>query len=326
MNNEIALAIITQAGKVQYPAIKDDLVWETERNLSPAKLTFTALKDNLLNFQEGDAVQLKVNGVNVFKGVIFVKERDKNQQIKVTAYDQIRYMKNKISFIHDGKTASEILRQIASMYQINTGTIDDTGYTLSPHVDDGVSMLDIVLNALDDTFRINKKSFLLYDKYGAVCLENTDKFILNGPIIDADALGNFSYKTSIDEDTYNRIYMVYDNEETGIREIYPKQNDKLVNKWGVLSYYHKVKTKNGMAEMASKFLELKGRKTRQIRLTDILGDINVRAGCSIPVTLNLGDVVANEHFLCERVVQRINSDIILMDIELLDSNKWGVKS
>lgn len=86
---------IQNGNKLFQPLIEDGVVWETERKGSPGKLTFTVIKDNIINFQEGNPVMLKVDGKNIFFGFVFKKTRDKNHHIKVIAYDQLRYLKNK---------------------------------------------------------------------------------------------------------------------------------------------------------------------------------------------------------------------------------------
>ena len=80
------------------PAVEDGIQWSTERKGSPGKLTFKVMNDNALNITEGNPVSLIVDGQCVFYGYIFTKSRDKNQRISITAYDQLRYFKNKDTY------------------------------------------------------------------------------------------------------------------------------------------------------------------------------------------------------------------------------------
>ena len=110
---DIQLLIQGQGGKVYQPIVEDGITWETNRKGAPSILDFTVIKDGLISFPEGAKVQLKVDGKGIFSGFVFQKSRDKEQRIKVTAYDQLRYFKNKTTLRYTAKTASELLRMIA---------------------------------------------------------------------------------------------------------------------------------------------------------------------------------------------------------------------
>lgn len=77
--------------------VQDDVTWELTRKGAPGKLTFKVLKDAALNFSR-DTVQFNYEGVNLFFGYVFTKEHNKDTSILVTAYDQLRYLKNKDTF------------------------------------------------------------------------------------------------------------------------------------------------------------------------------------------------------------------------------------
>ena len=77
---------ISDGQTAQQPVVLDGIAWETERQGSPGKLTFTVVKNGALSFQEGDTVIFKVGGAGIFYGYVFKKQRNKEQQIQVTAY------------------------------------------------------------------------------------------------------------------------------------------------------------------------------------------------------------------------------------------------
>ena len=49
-------------------------------------------------------MSFRFNGANVFYGYVFKKSRSDNRLIKVTAYDQLRYFKNKDTISYVNKT------------------------------------------------------------------------------------------------------------------------------------------------------------------------------------------------------------------------------
>ena len=124
---------------------QDGITLDRSPDLAPAKLTFNVLKDPLLDIQEGDLVNFKVNGELVFVGYIFEKSRSKNNIIQVTCYDQCRYLKSEGYYIFDGKnSASELIIALAKDLGIKLGEIAPTEYKIS-RVFDGKSYQDILL-------------------------------------------------------------------------------------------------------------------------------------------------------------------------------------
>ena len=68
----ISSEILIQNGSTVFaPVIEEDIQWETERKNAPGKLTFKVVKDNTINFTEGNAVRFAVNNTNIFYGFCF---------------------------------------------------------------------------------------------------------------------------------------------------------------------------------------------------------------------------------------------------------------
>lgn len=127
---------------------QDGITLDRSPDLAPAKLTFNVLKDPLLDIQEGDLVNFKVNGELIFVGYIFEKSRSKNNIIQVTCYDQCRYLKSEGYYIFDGKnSASELIIALSKDLGIKLGEITPTEYKIS-RVFDGKSYQDILLTML----------------------------------------------------------------------------------------------------------------------------------------------------------------------------------
>lgn len=130
---------------------EDGVTLDRSPDLAPAKLTFKVFKDKVLNIEEGDLVNLKVNGELVFVGYIFEKKRSKDNFIEVTAYDQCRYLKSEGYYVFKGeKTASELIKALAEDLAIKIGDISPTSYKID-HVFDGKTYQDIILTMLKET-------------------------------------------------------------------------------------------------------------------------------------------------------------------------------
>ena len=303
----VELLVANESGsKVYQPAVEEGIEWTTQRAGTPGKLTFKVLKDDILDFTEGSAVRLKVNGDEVFYGFVFTKSRQKDQIITVTAYDQLRYLQNKDTKVYEGKTATQFIQMLAADYRLNVGDMEDTGYVIASRVEENSSLFDMIGNALDLTLTNTGNMFVLFDSFGKLTLKSLGKMRVgdgdNYLMIDEETGENFNYKSSIDSQTYNKVKLTYDNEETGTREVYIAQSGKNMNKWGVLQYFDTLqKGENGQAK-ADALLKLYNKKTRNLKITNAFGDNRVRAGSLIVVNLALGDMSVKNFMLVEKCI------------------------
>lgn len=306
---------IEHASKLYQPIVKEGIQWKTERAGSPSTLKFTVIKDDTIEFQEGEPVLMKVDGTSVFYGFVFTKKRNKDHHIEVTAYDQLRYLKNKDTYVYANKTASQVIQMIAGDFNLNLGTIESTSYVIPSRVEDNQSLFDIIQNALDLELQNKSEMFCLYDDCGKLTLQNIASMKLD-ILIDADSAENFDYTSSIDQNTYNKVKLTYDNDESGEREVYITQDSSNQNKWGILQYYEKLqKGENGQAK-ADALLKLYNQKTRNLKVNNCFGDIRCRAGTLIPVQLYLGDTTVSNYLLVEKATHTFNNDQHLMSLNL----------
>lgn len=307
--------LIQNGNKVFIPVVQEDIQWTTERAGSPGKLTFKVHLDDTLDITEGNAVRLKWDGANIFYGFIFSKKMDKERVITVTAYDQLRYLKNKDTYVYKNKTASEVIQMICTDFQMQTGSLEDTGFKIASKVEDNQTLFDIIQNALDETLKNQKYLYVMYDDFGKVTLKGLDNMRLN-LLIDEETGENFDYTSSIDESTYNKIKLVYDNDSTGQRDVYISQDSSNINNWGVLQYYDTLqKGENGQAKVDA-LLTLYNKKTRKLTIKNALGDTRVRAGSMVVVIMDLGDVKLKNLMLVEKCVHTFKLDEHMMELKL----------
>ena len=313
---DVNIELLIQHGdKVFIPVVQEGITWATERKGCPGELKFKVVKDDVISFTEGDAVRLKVNGQNVFYGFIFKKQRDKEQIISVTAYDQLRYLKNKDTIVYENKTAGELIQMIAKDYMMQTGTIEDTGFKIKSRVEENTSLFDMIQNALDMTLENQKYMYVMYDDFGKIALKGLDNMRLN-LLIDEETGENFDYTSSIDSNTYNKVKLTYDNEKTGTREVYVAQDSENMNACGVLQYFDTLQEgENGKAK-ADALLSLYNKKTRNLTIKNAFGDVRVRAGSMIVVIMDLGDMKLKNLMLVEKCKHEFKESQHLMTLTL----------
>ncbi|HCQ6281464.1 TPA: C40 family peptidase [Clostridioides difficile] len=306
------------------PAVIDGITWEIERRGSPSKLEFTIVMDDILEFCEGNSVRLYYKGIGIFYGYIFQKKRDKENHIKIVAYDQLRYFKNKDTYVYSNKTASELVKMLAKDFNLKYNVIEDTKYKIS-RVEENKTLFDMILTALDDTLREKKEMYTLYDDFGRITLKNVASMKLD-TVMNNDVIEDFDYNSSIDSDTYTKIKLVRDNEESGKRDVYIAQDSAHMRSWGILQMFDTVDKNMSEAEIKQKcdiLLKLYNKKTKSLSLKNALGDIRVRAGCLVPVFLNLGDIELQNYMLVEKVKHTFENNSHFMDLTLVDGDEFA---
>ena len=313
----MAVELLIQNGsKIYYPVVEEGAKLTWERKGTPGRLDFTVVKDGVINFQEGNPVKLIVDGTPMFYGFVFKKKRDKGGTIDVVAYDQLRYLKNKDTITEEGLKASDLLKRIATDFRLNLGTVEDTGYTMETVMEENQTLFDMIQSALDETLMNTKQLYVLYDDVGKLTLKNINSMKV-GLLIDAETGENFSYESSIDEQTYNKIKLAYNDEKTGKRELFIAQDGAKMNQWGVLQYFEEVQTKTGASAKADALLKLYDQKTRKLTIQNAFGDVRVRAGSAVVVALNLGDIVTNNYMVVNKVTHTFRGDEHMMELDLI---------
>lgn len=295
------------------PDLEEPITWEATRAGAPGKLTFTVVKDPGLNFQEGNAVSFKKDNKNVFYGFAFSKKRNKGPLIDVVAYDQLRYFKNKDTYIIENETASDFHKRLILDFQLNAGTIEDTKYIIPSRVEDNKALFDMSQNVLDITLTNTKEMYVLYDDFGKLTLKNINSMKLDF-LVDDETGEDFDYTSSIDSQTYNKIKLAYDNTKTGKREIYIAKDSNNINNWGVLQYFEKIEEQTNGKLKADALLSLYNRKTRTLKLNNIFGDVRVRGGSLIVVNLNLGDINVKNYMMVENAKHTFKNGEHFMDL------------
>lgn len=314
--------LLIQHGKtLYYPPVVDGVTIEWERQGQPGKLSFSVVRTENLSFEEGDPCRFSVDGKPLFYGFVFEKSRSGSnpKNIKVVVYDQLYYLKNKDTYVYSNKTATEVVKMIAEDFGLNLGTLDDTGYKIESRTEENATLFDIIQNALDATTKAKTEMYVLYDQAGKLMLTNIGNMKL-GLVINEDTAGDYDYKSSITQNTYNRIKLALEDSDAGKRLIYISQDSTNINKWGVLQYYEKLNDATNAKTMADALLKLYNTKTRSLSIKNALGDVRVRAGTMLVVMLGLGDINLSNYLLVEQVKHSFNNGQHLMELKLRGGN------
>lgn len=310
--------IMISNGKEAYiPPLKEGIQLDLERKGSPGKLKFSYFNDGNIKAEEGNQVKLTVDGMDVFFGFLFSKKISSQDSsfVECTAYDQLRYLKNKDTYVYNNLTAGEVIKLIAEDFRLNIGELEDTGYKIPRREEQNKTLFDIIQNAIDETLQNTGKLYLFYDNVGKLTLKNIDSMKLD-LLIDTSTAVGYEYNSSIDSNTYNQVKVVYKNTKDKTNDIFLVKSGENINKWGVLQLNESVETKESGTRKAEALLKYYNKVYKTLTVKDAFGDVRVKAGSSMVVMLQFEDVKISNYMVAEKVTHTFKNDEHLMTLKL----------
>lgn len=293
----------------------------TELDSQPGKLEFSFLDDNQIYLYEGSPVSLKINDAGIFFGYVFKQSRTKEESISILAYDQLRYWKNKDTYVLSGLTADQIFERICKDTGRKYAILQRNNYICAPRTNDSKGLYEIVNYATAETLIKTGNWYIIRDNYGVLEFRNLAGMRTNLFIGDESLLLDYSYERSIDDDTFNQIKLVQENKETAKRDVYLVKDSGTIKAWGTLQYFETMDENANAAqiqERAEQLLRLKNRVTEKISL-ECLGDITITAGSGIVLgvdRLSAAGLPQNKYYIVTRCTHKFQKDYHTMSLEL----------
>ncbi|MCL2754400.1 MAG: hypothetical protein FWD35_01625 [Oscillospiraceae bacterium] len=304
--------LIIDNGRQQFsPPVHGEILLETFEQGRCSKLVFSALSK--LPVLEGDIVSLRVGGTPVFLGVVFAQAQASSLRT-ITAYDQLRYLRNRDTYVYHSKSASDVVRMIALDYKLKLGAVAQTSYIIPSRVEDNVSLANIIQNALNIEFEQTSQRFLLLDEFGRLSLKTYAQMQTNLSITPSSC-ESFDLSTSVDS-RFNRVKVSRYDRRAGRRDIFVASDPVSESRLGILQHYSPVGLRNEvlLPEQAHSLLKVFNRDCRKLRIHSLCsGNIaTLRAG-SI-VSLSLPDIA--QRAVVSRCLHRISAKKHVADLEV----------
>lgn len=245
-----------------------------------SKLEFSYIDDDL-KLVNGSVIRF-INEDVKFYGYVFKHSPNKKKEVTVTAYDQLRYCKAKDTIVVKNDTVTTLGTRMCNYFGLKKGTLTDTNYKLPISIQDDKTWLDIMYNAISDTLTNKGKWYSLMDEFGGISIRDLEDLSIDLVLGDESLCYDFEYSKSIDDNFYNQIKLVSDNESTGKRDVYITKDSQSISKYGLLQYFE-VLDKNGNSSQAKSkadmLLSLYNQETETLTL-NCMGDTRIRAGSS----------------------------------------------
>jgi len=300
------------------PCCVGDVIWTTFKCGNASSLEFTVGRNMGMSFSffEGNLVQFFVDGRMVFLGYVFSKERTSDHFVKTLAYDQLRYLKNRDTYNYSFKTASEVVSMIAADFGLNIGQLDHSGYVIANRIEENKTLFDIILNAVDLTFKNTGKYFVLFDKEGKLFFKALDALRLPFALsANRSNIIDFNCKTDIDSDTFSKVKLFCLNKTKKINRSFVVQSTQGVKDFGVLQYFEKMPDEYNEFQLkncAEAILKEKNRITRAFNIECLasgIGEEAIRGGCGVYVnSLDIGEEVVSGFMTVSKCVHSFRAD------------------
>lgn len=303
--------------------VVSDVTITTYLEDNPGKLEFTIQATNPLTFSEGATVSVVADDYNMFKGFVFTIARTQDSPtVKVTCYDQMRYLKNKDSRVFENVTSNQIFEQLCKDFVLKYRTVDASSHICAPRSEDATSLYDMIKNALDDTLANTRKWYFIRDNFGTLEHVNVMSCLRPEVLGDKSFVTGYDYSSSIDSDVYTQIKLYRDNDTTGKREVFIVNDtvnggDKL-RRWGILQLYEKIDEGYNKAQIESRALQMlkyycNARKSLTLHC---LGVKEFFAGCVFKCHIaDIDDTSLNSYLLVTECTHKLSNEHHTMDIK-----------
>lgn len=228
--------------------------------------------------EEGDAVRLEEDA-GIFYGYVFRVEDD-GRRLRVLCYDQIKYLLYKDTRQFTNRTADSILTEFVRERELKAGTIAATGVTLPSLLYENQTLLSMVQDALEETFRVSGQRFWLTDQCGSLTLEKAENLQSGVLLSGENQLTGWTRSSDIDGATYTRFLLLQEDRRSGFRRVTTAENAEQRKYWGILQYFERVDHSWNEAQVQARLAALKESYSDKRRsfTAEGLGDFRCLAG------------------------------------------------
>lgn len=320
MNIEIVVQNTNDGKAYEIADLVSNISFSTELEGNPGKLDLNI--SNVFNanyISEGSPVSLKINNQKVFWGYVFKITKNELHEISITAYDQLRYLKSKDTYIFDSVTCTDIFKKICSDYSVTNKVIHSSSHKIPPRINDNKTLAEIIQYSYDKTMVDTGDWYFMMDNYGTLEQLNVWEQRTTLGIGDESLLNSYNYSSSID-DSYNQVKLVKENKETKKREIYIVKDGDNIKRWGILQLFETVDENMNSAQItdrANMLLKHHNKPTKTLKL-ECIGDLRVKSGSGIVLLIKdlEKDVPYNKYVIVDKVTHTFENNKHTMSLEV----------
>lgn len=143
--------------------------------------------------------------------------------------------------------------------------------------------------------------------------------VAQGVVGEGSLLLDYTYKTDIDEHTYNSVKLARPNEASGRADVFQAEDSANIARWGMLQLYQSVDEALNDAQTAAKaktMLKYYNRRWRTLKV-NALGMAGLRAGQMLLMDVpKLGDIDLHALVLLEKVSHTFENGVHTMSLDV----------
>ena len=238
------------------------------------KLDVLLQKDpnDLLQVSNGSIISFIKDGKGIFYGFVFTIGTDSKETYKITAYDQMRYLKNEEVYVTKDLTASQIFEKICYDKQLRYQVKVPSNYVPSAYLHDKKSLYEIINRGRKQANIYEGQQFYITDEFGTLVWSELGHEKTNVILGDASLLTDYKYEKTIDKETFNQVKMYRDNKTSGKRDVWLAKDSNNIKRWGELQLLAKADDNDTPAmiqDTVQKYLKLRNRETETLKLNAI---------------------------------------------------------
>lgn len=292
---------------------------KTTIEAQPGVLSITAINDGF-EFILGSLLKITAGETAIFDGFIFSVTTSKNKTVSILAYDVLRYLKNKDTFVFGkDKTAGQIFKDVCQRLELEVGDVDETTAKQPPNVYENVGGFDIIREAIENTLQKEKKFFVLIPEGKKINFKNIENLRTDIVIDEENGEIDFTHNANIDKETYNQIKII--SEDAKKWKAY--RNDNRIKQWGLLQYSQKfgqpVKEED-LPQLLDKLAALYDKPQQTLNLT-CFGNWQIRAGVGVHVKFSSFKNFDNEQgYYVRECTQTVSNGKHEMQLDLCANN------
>ena len=273
---------------------------------------------NGLDEKHGHLVQFSVNGQGQFKGYITRVAQREGSIVKVTARDQIFYLKSKDVLYTENMTASEIFTDICNRKSRMAHRVDAPANAVLPPYYHGTdyTMFNAIKHAIDQAVVAENKQYLIRDEFGVLVFTEITELLTDLRLGDGEYALTYQYESNIEDGVYNHVTAFRANPDLGAFDSWRWHDSGTVRRWGQLNLFFEVDKNMTDAEiiaLTEKKLEFHNSPRETMSIT-ALGHLNIHAGNGIG--LNIGRIELQGNFWITKCRHLYRNNYHTMDLEM----------
>ena len=294
----------------------------TDLDGQAGRLSFTLQADPEKNVKlsSGGIIQFTNGKQKIFHGKAFVHQTDSTGVYKITAYDQMRYLKNQDSIVQKRSTASAFFIRLCRLYKLKHRVITPTRFAVAGKFHNKQTLYQMLEHNLIHTnvaAKSQKKYFVRAD-FNRLIFSEIGRHKTNLILGDKSLVNDYTYEVSIDKDTYNRIKITRPNKKGDTIESFFRKSSKKESRWGILQYVEetgKDNTKAQITKTLKNLLKVKGAETRSLRLSAV-GIHGILAGSGVRVKIK--GINLNMDMWVQSATHTYFADDHIMELEMMN--------